>query len=83
MSFVTSLCLRFLSSMPGWEPSLSSGGAGAELQHSDGVAGREGGYCGRHQEEMRSSSCSDSSFGDFLEKFRNISLLELKRSLFY
>ena len=57
-----------LISRTGWEPALSSGGAGAELQHSDGVAGREGGYCGRHQEEMRSSSCSDSSFGDFLEK---------------
>ena len=56
---MTSLCFRLLSSRPGWEPALSSGGAGAELQHGDGGAGREGDYCGRQQEEMRSSSCSD------------------------
>ena len=51
--------LQTLISRPGWEPALSSGGAGAELQHGDGGAGREGDYCGRQQEEMRSSSCSD------------------------
>ena len=39
--------LQTLSSGPGWEPDLSSGGAGAELQHGDGLAGREGGHCGR------------------------------------
>ena len=53
MSFVTSLCFRLLSSRPGGEPVLSSGGAGAELQHGDGGAGREGDYCARQQEEMR------------------------------
>ena len=47
MSFVNSLCLRLMSSRPGWEPAISSGGAGAELQHGDGVADREGGHCGR------------------------------------
>ena len=63
--------LQTLISRPGCEPALSSGGAGAELQHGDGVAGREGGHCGRQQEELRSSSCSDSSdssFGDFLKR---------------
>ena len=63
--------MSFATSKPGWEPALSSGGAGAELQHSDGVAGREGGYSGRHQEELRSSSCSDlsdSSFDDFWKR---------------
>ena len=35
MSFVTSLCFRLLSARPGWEPALSSGGAGAELQHGE------------------------------------------------
>ena len=35
MSCVTSLCFRLLSSRPGWEPALSSGGAGAELQHGE------------------------------------------------
>ena len=61
LSLLQTLILR-----PGWKPALISVGAGAELQYSDGVAGREGGYCGRYQEEMRSSSCSDSSFGDFM-----------------
>ena len=51
--------LQTLISRPGCEPALSSGGAGAELQHGDGGAGREGDSCGRQQEEMRSSSCSD------------------------
>ena len=62
MSFVTSLCFRLLSSISGWEPALSSGEAGAELQHGDGGAGREGDYFGRQEEEMRSSS-----FEDFLK----------------
>ena len=34
-----------LSSRPGWEPALSSGGACAELQHGVGGAGREGDHC--------------------------------------
>ena len=55
--------LQTLISRPGWKPALSSGGAGAELQHSDGIAGRDGGYCGRHHEELRSSS-----FGVFFGK---------------
>ena len=53
MSFVTSLCFRLLSSRPGWEPVISSGGAGEELQLGNGGAGREGDYCGRQQEEIR------------------------------
>ena len=39
-----SLCFRLLISSSGWERPLSSGGAGAELQHGDGGAGREGDY---------------------------------------
>ena len=41
------------------------------VQHGDVVAGREGGHCGRQQDKLRSSSCSDSSdssFGDFLKR---------------
>ena len=53
MSFVTSLCFRLFSSRPGWKPVHSSDGAGAELQHGDGGAGRKGDYCGRRQEEIR------------------------------
>ena len=52
--------LQTLSSKQGWEPALNSGVAAEELQHGDRVAGREGGHCGRQQEELRSSSCSVS-----------------------
>ena len=51
--------LQTLSSKPVWKPALNSGGAGAELQYGDGVAGREGDFSGRQQEEVRSSSCRD------------------------
>jgi hypothetical protein len=47
MFFVTSLCVRLLSSR-------CSDGAGAELQHGDGGVGREGDYCERQQEEFSS-----------------------------
>ena len=49
------------------------------VQHGDVVAGREGDHCGRQQDKLRSSSCSDSSDSCMKKMGRSSHHLDIER----